>query len=174
MEEIWKDIPGYEGLYQASNLGNIKSLWFYSNMQKKRYKREKILKQKKDKYNSYRVELWNNKEHKTWLVHRLIGITFLGIPEENMTINHKDGNRLNNKVNNLEWLSLADNIRHAFRTNLMSYQKHTYVIDKKTMILKNFNSMSKASEYINHNSGYISGEIIKGRTENDKYIWGVY
>lgn len=174
MEEIWKDIPGYEGLYQASNLGNIKSLWFYSNIQKKRYKREKILKKKRDKENNYRVELWNNKEHKTWLVHRLIGITFLGIPEENMTINHKDGNRFNNKINNLEWLSLADNIRHAFRTNLMSYQKHTYVIDKKTMILKNFNSMSKASEYINHNSGYISGEIKKGRTENDKYIWGVY
>lgn len=170
--EIWKDIPGYEGLYQASDLGRIKSLWFYSNYQNKKYKREKILKQKKGKDNCLRVELWNNKKHKTMAVHRIIGMAFLkDTYKKELTINHKDGNRLNNKVENLEWVSLADNIRHGFNKGLYSSQNKTKIIDKKNNKEYIFNSMSKAGQFIGHNEKYISYCISRNKHSNDLYSW---
>ena len=169
--EIWKDIPGYEGYYQASNKGKIKSLLFQNNILNKKYSREKILKQKKDKYNSYRVELWKDGKSKTWLVHRLVGITFLGIPKENMTINHKDGNRLNNNVENLEWCTLKENINHGFRTGLYTFQIKTRVKNKKDNTVNEFISMAEASRYIGRNSGYISDKTNKGYYENELYCW---
>ncbi len=116
MEEIWKDIPNYEGIYQVSNLGRIKSLYFTSNIYKKKFYKEKILKPKKGKDNNLRIELWKDKRHKTVLLHRLIATTFLeNLIDTNMTVNHKNGNRLDNRVENLEWLSRADNIRYGFQ-----------------------------------------------------------
>lgn len=115
MKEIWKDIKGYEGIYQVSNLGRVKSLYIVSNLYKKKFYKERILKPKKDKNNCLRIELWKNKNHKTVLVHRLVATTFLeDLINTNMTVNHKDGNRLNNRVDNLEWLSREDNIRYGF------------------------------------------------------------
>lgn len=169
--EIWKDIPGYEGLYQASSLGNIKSLKFQCNLTGKKYPREKILKQKIDKWKNKRVELWKNGEHKTWLVHRLIGITFLGIPKEEITINHKDGNRLNNKVENLEWCSIKDNIRHAFRNNLINTQIKVKIINKITGAVIFPSSLSEGSKIIGKNYRYISECLRNGKKENDLYKW---
>lgn len=115
MKEIWKDIKGYEGIYKVSNFGRIKSLYIVSNLYKKKFYKERILKPKKGKDNCLRIELWKNKKHKTILVHRLVATTFLeNLIDTNMTVNHKDGNRLNNKVDNLEWLSRGDNIRYGF------------------------------------------------------------
>lgn len=116
MKEIWKDVPNYEGIYQVSNLGRIKSLYFTSNIYKKKFYKEKILKPKKGKDNNLRIELWKDKKHKTVLLHRLIATTFLeNLIDTNMTVNHKNGNRLDNRVENLEWLSRADNIRYGFQ-----------------------------------------------------------
>lgn len=168
--EIWKDIPGYEGYYQASNKGNIKSMLFQCNLTGKKYPRERVLKQKIDKDKNKRVELWKNGENKTWLVHRLIGITFLGIPKEKMTINHKDGNRLNNNLDNLEWLSLADNIRHGFKTDLYP-QKHVLLTNKITGKKEIMLSMSQASKYIGKKVKYISDAIRNNKQENEIYKW---
>nr|DAZ10845.1 MAG TPA: homing endonuclease [Caudoviricetes sp.] len=116
MKEIWKDVPNYEGIYQVSNLGRIKSLYFTSNIYKKKFYKEKILKPKRGKDNNLRIELWKDKKHKTVLLHRLIATTFLeNLIDTNMTVNHKNGNRLDNRVENLEWLSRADNIRYGFQ-----------------------------------------------------------
>lgn len=172
--EIWKDIPGYEGYYQASNKGRIKSLLFQNNVCNKKYPREKILKEKKSKDNCLRVDLWKNGQHKTWLTYRLVAMAFLGIPKDKKTtVNHKDGNRLNNNIDNLEWLSLADNIRHGFENNLYSHQTKTKVINKHTKEEYIFASMSKASKYIGHGEKYISDKVRKNILENELYKWVV-
>ena len=170
MEEIWKDIPGYEGYYQASNKGKIKSLLFQNNVCNKKYPREKILKAKKSKDNCLRVELWKEGQHKTWLVYRLIAMTFLGIPKDKkLTINHKDGNRLNNNIDNLEWLSLAENIKHGFRTGLYKKCKNITLI--KDGEEYQFNSLSEASTWMGKYKGYLSEKIKKGVFGNEYYRW---
>lgn len=105
MEEIWKDIPGYEGLYQASTYGRIKSLRRYRfNHNKKQIVEERIL--KPGVVNGYlRVALWKDAKQKNILVHRLIALTFISNPNNYKEINHKDETRQNNHVDNLEWCS---------------------------------------------------------------------
>lgn len=113
MKEIWKDIPGYEGLYQISNLGNI-----YINKRKK----EKIKAINKDGY--YYVNLSKNGRKTYYLVHRLVAMTFIdkknykcakndNIDENCLIVNHKDENKLNNNVNNLEWCTNKYNVIYS-------------------------------------------------------------
>jgi hypothetical protein len=108
--EIWKDIEGYEQLYQVSNLGNVKSL---SN---KNNRREKILKPGSKKgYLS--VILHKNRVRKNFLVHRLVAEAFLPNPNNLQTINHKDEDKTNNRVENLEWCSPQYNCNYGTRNN---------------------------------------------------------
>ena len=173
--EVWKDIKGYEGLYQASNLGRIRTLFYQNNIVYKKYYREKILKQKKSKDNSLRVELYKNGKHKTFLVHRLIAFTFYNkdINNHNLTVNHIDGNRLNNNIENLELISLVDNIRHGFITGLYHCQKPIKIINKKNNDDKIYRSMSEASRNINKNVHYISMKIKRGQFENKDFKWEI-
>ena len=170
MQEIWKDIPGYEGYYQASNLGNIKSLLFQNNVFNKKYKREKILKPKKSKDNTLRVELWKDGNNKTWLVHRLVALTYLENGNTNLTVNHKDGNRLNNNLENLEMVTLKENIQHAFRTGLQNQIK-IKITDKVTGTIILPSSLAEGSKIINQSHGYLSNKTKKGKFENDRYKW---
>lgn len=119
MEEVWKDIPGYEGFYQASNEGEIKSLSriVKHNLGGDKILRERILKGYVNKYGYRRVELSKYGISKQYSEHRLIALTFLG--ESDLTVNHIDGNKLNNKIDNLEYLSLEDNIKHAVSIGLI-------------------------------------------------------
>ena len=165
--EIWKDIPDYEGIYQASNLGRIRTVHnkvTHSDRHGIRYWKGRILKPKmqNDYKTGYRVSLWKNKKHRDWLVARLVAITFLGKSE--LTVNHKDGNRLNNNINNLEWLSLADNIRHGFDNGLYPSRKIELLINNRTMI---FNSLSKASLFLKQRNGYISDTLKKNKQIKD-------
>lgn len=159
MKEIWKDIPNYENIYQSSNLGRIRTVSnkvTYTQKHGIRVWKQRILKGRgNNKVTGYRVGLWKNGICKDWLVARLIVITFIGYPTEKAnTVNHKDGNRFNNNIFNLEWLSRGDNVRHAFNTGLMPYKK--IKLYNKSGV-KNFRSMSLASEFIGRNKGYISG-----------------
>lgn len=169
--EIWKDIPNYEGLYQASNLGNIKSLMFQSNIYNKKIPREKILKPKKDKSGCLRVELWKDGKHKTYLTYRLVALTFLGKPEGEMTVNHKDGNRLNNNIDNLEWCTRKENIQHGFRTGLYSCQKEIKIENTKDGGINYFRSLAEASKFIGKYKGYLSEQILKNKYANESYRW---
>lgn len=106
-EEIWKDIPNYEGLYQVSNLGKIKSN--YNN---------KILKPSIDKFGYVRFSATKNKKQKTLRIHRLVKEIFDPISNF-LQVNHKDGNKQNNKLNNLEWCTDSENKIHAYKNGLM-------------------------------------------------------
>ena len=155
--ETWKDIPGYEGLYQASNSGFIRSAEGKTTASARfnmRRWQSRILKGRgNNRRTGSRVVLWKNGEHKDCLVARLVALTFLGSPPAGYTVNHKDGNRLNNCVDNLEWLTLADNIRHGFDTGLYSCQ--TSITLKNDTSTASFRSMSVASKSIGRNKAYI-------------------
>jgi hypothetical protein len=120
-EEIWKDIPGYERLYQASNLGRIKSL---AKMSKNRggvyLRKENFLKPTINNKGYCIVKLYKNegKIKNTIFVHKLISITFISNPKNYLEINHIDGVKTNNCVQNLEWCSRSHNVKETYRLNL--------------------------------------------------------
>lgn len=172
--EVWKDIPGYEGLYQASSEGRIRTCEGKTTSSArfpKRHWKQRILKYRGETYQTgYRVGLWKNGEETDWLVARLIAMTFIRIPNSEDTVNHIDGNRFNNHVENLEWVTLKENIQHAFRTGLMSTQHPTYLIEKKTYKIFSFRSEAEASRFLLRSSGYISNSINKGKRDLGDYM----
>lgn len=117
--EIWKDIKGYEGLYQVSNLGRIKSL-----KRKVRYQNSfKTLKERIKgtfigKQGYLRVELSKNGVNKKYSVHRLVAKSFIENSNESLEINHKNGIKTDNRVENLEWITRSENELHAYKMNL--------------------------------------------------------
>ena len=106
MEEIWKAVPDYEDRYMVSNLGNIKSLYRNGT------KGGEVTKVERRGY--LRVRLWKNKKVRTIGVHRLVAIVFLPNPNNKPQVNHKDGNKKNNHVENLEWVTASENTQHSY------------------------------------------------------------
>jgi hypothetical protein len=116
--EIWKDIIGYEGLYQASNLGRIKSLPKWDGTH---YTKIKILKNRIHSHGYKIVTLCKNKNKKNHLIHRLVLLSFIGF--SNLQCNHKNGKKDDNRLCNLEYCTASENRIHAFKTGL---QKPNY------------------------------------------------
>lgn len=119
IEEIWKDVVGYEGAYQISNLGRVRSLDRKVNCchNSQRLHKGKIIIPFRSRPGYLRIELGTKKPRKHF-VHRLIAKAFINNPENLPFINHKDGNKLNNDVSNLEWCDSLHNNRHAVTTGL--------------------------------------------------------
>lgn len=123
MEEIWKDVNGYSGLYQVSNLGRVRSvdrMITYSDGRNFKYKQKILNWNIGTKSRRCYVHLYQNSKRKGMLIHRLVAIAFLENPLNLPEINHIDGNTLNNQVSNLEWISHLDNMQHGFRTGLIN------------------------------------------------------
>jgi hypothetical protein len=129
MKEIWKEIKDYEGLYQISNLGRVKSLEKKVGFRKRK---EKILKQHFDKDGYVKVYLCKNSKVKFLSVHRLIAQAFIPNPDELPQINHKDENKANNKIENLEWCTCKYNINYGTRTKR---QKETIKNERSNKIV---------------------------------------
>lgn len=117
MKEVWKDIPNYEGLYQVSSLGNARSLNY------NREKRVKELRPYKNNRGYLAITLFHNNKQKGKMIHRLVAEAFIENKQDNAFVNHKDGNKLNNNVENLEWCTPQYNIKEAFRIGLNKPQK---------------------------------------------------
>lgn len=169
MEEIWKDIPKYENLYKISNFGKIKSL-NYNHTNK-----EKILKQNVNSSNYYKITLSKNGERKNYYVHELVAKNFIENKENKKCVNHIDGNKLNNKASNLEWVTYKENTIHAYKNNLMKPPKRKIVqYDKNKNFIKIWNSIIEASrEYKTNPMNIIN--CCKGINKTAKeYIWEYY
>jgi hypothetical protein len=165
MEE-WRDIVNFPG-YQVSDAGRVRSHNKVTSSARfpVRHWKDRVLKPKinpKDRISRY--SLWKDGKEYTVQAHRLVAEAF--IPgDTSLTVNHKDGNRQNNTVDNLEWLSIGDNIRHAFITGLATNQKACRLVDesgRETI----FHSQAEASRYIGRSTGYINAKIMHGGVIN--------
>lgn len=116
---MWCDIKGFEGKYQVSNLGEVKSLkrLLKTSNGKQWYVRERILKQN-DSKGYKKVVLQNKSIKKTIKVHRLVADGFIENPGNKPCVNHKDGDKTNNNITNLEWVTYSENTIHAWKTGL--------------------------------------------------------
>ena len=153
MKEEWRDILNYEGLYQVSNLGRVKSLPKKSG---NRTLEESILSQSIDKGYA-RVSLHKDKVIKNFLVHRLVAYAFLDNPNECTQVNHKDENKLNNNVNNLEWCNAEYNMNYGTRT--LRSSKPVYCVTTN----KFFNKMIEAANFYNIKNVEDIGRACKGK-----------
>ena len=120
VEEItnstWKPIKGYEGLYEVSDKGQVRSL-DRINHRGTKYK-GRILRNRNTPNGYYAVMLSKNGIEKIYTVHRLVATTFIPNPENKEEINHKDGNKKKNILENLEWVTRSENVKHAYKTGL--------------------------------------------------------
>ena len=115
MQEIWKDIRNYEGLYQISNNGNVKSLgrWVNCKNKGKRWQEEKILKPSVEGNGYQRVGLHENGTIKNYFVHRLVAQAFIQNPNNYPQVNHKNEIKDDNRVENLEWCDAKYNVNYG-------------------------------------------------------------
>lgn len=169
--EVWKDIPGYDGIYEASVDGRIRTKegkTTYTERHGIRHWKQRELKQKLTANKKGRIDarvcLWKDGREKTFLVSRLIAMAWVDGYALGLTVNHIDGNPLNNAADNLEWVPLARNIQHGFETGLYSQiQTPTVVVNGDEIIV--FASMSEASRFLGKNSGYIANSLKKRRNQ---------
>jgi hypothetical protein len=161
--EIWKDIKGYEGLYQVSNLGNVKSLKFKNNI---------ILKGGIDSSGYKVVSLRDyNKKQSTKTVHRLVAIAFINNTQNKKCVNHINGIKTDNRIENLEWNTYNENMNHSFRTGLRkiggNHPMAVKMID--TSNGKIFDTLKEAAEYCKLNPSNLI-MMIKGYYKNKTTI----
>src|SRR5690625_5243285 len=156
VREVWKDVSGYDGVYKIINLGRIKSV-DRINGKGARIK-VKVLKIMKNKSGYLTVHLYNGsrKNIKLHYIHRLVAQEFLGDSDE--TVNHKDGVKTNNNVDNLEWVSHSKNIKHAYKKGLMKRTGRVYITKPSgEKIMKN--TYKSCSEYFGFKDGWIQHRV---------------
>ena len=112
MEEIWRDIKGFEGKYMVSNLGRVKSLNYNKTG------KEKIMKGVPDGYGYFQLSLCKEGKVKNCRINRLVAQAFIPNTESKPQVNHIDGDKTNNRVTNLEWTTQEENMRHAYKNGL--------------------------------------------------------
>lgn len=178
MQEIWKPIKDYEGLYEISNLGRVKSLektiYFDTRNQHQKYKgireyKERILKTKPNSCGYQQVTLCKNNKKSQKLVHIMLAEAFIPNLENKPQVNHIDGNKANNDLDNLEWVTNTENLQKASDIGLFSKSKKVNQYDLQGNFIKTFNSIGSAvrESKITNLSMILQGK----RKNNSNYIW---
>ena len=163
--EHWKSIAGYEGLYEVSDIGRVKSL---------KYGKEKILKPGKDRGGYLQVSLCKDGHVKTARIHRLVAEAFIQNPNNLATINHKDEVKTNNAVSNLEWMSMKDNINYGThnKRSAETRSKSVLMFDKSNgELLATFPSICEAERVTGINISHISECCNGNRKSAGGYVW---
>lgn len=156
--EVWKDIPDYEGIYQVSNKGRIKSLArIVGNCKRK----DKIIIPKDNGTDYYKVNLYKNGKHKNHYVHKLVASVFINNESNKPCINHKDYNRKNNNVENLECVTYKENNNYSCCSEHAALKNslRVLVVDLDNNPIKMFASIHQCSRYFNVDASHISGII---------------
>lgn len=179
--EQWRDIPGYEGIYEASESGKIRTregkttrnARFERRVWKQRVLKMKYSRRRGNKNADAHVSLWRDGVQHTCLVARMIALAWCPGYFDGATVNHKDGNSLNNRADNLEWISLGGNIRHGFNTGLYTTQIPCTLTDAFGNV-RMFRSLNAASTFLGRSHGYVSGRINRNyetaySTDGDRY-----
>ena len=174
MLEEWKAVVGYEGLYEISNFGNVKSKY-----KRGAPKKEKYLSQAKTGKGYLCVSLYKNGKAITKKVHRLVAEAFIPNPDNKREVNHIDGDKLNSRVDNLEWVTPKENIEKSWEIGLskklFGEEAPRSRIVNQYDLNGNFIRQWKCIMYIQRELGYLQGNIsscCRGRkTKAYGYIW---
>lgn len=173
-EEIWKDIPGLEGKYQVSNFGNVKSL---PRLRKSKGDclaliQGKLLTPKVNDSGYLTVHLRSDEINKYPTIHRLVAEVFIPNTENKKTVNHIDGNKLNNNLSNLEWSTHAEQMQHASQHNLLEvrgapkfskeFKKEIYEYYQENKV--SIKKLAEIFEVSERTAGRIANEGVKART----------
>ena len=138
--EVWKDIPGYEGKYQISNKGNVKSL---ARNEKYCKRPETMLKPFVCGSGYLEIIFKVKQKRQAKLVHRLVAEAFVSNADGKKEVNHKDGNKLNNDYRNLEWVTPSENINHSYKTlQNKGYSRRVECIETQ----ETFDSLKEAAD----------------------------
>lgn len=172
MIEIWKEIEGYEGLYEVSNLGRVKSLG--NNKSRK----EKVLKPGNNGRGYIQVYLHKNGQKEKLFVHRLVAQAFIPNTQNLPEVNHKDEDKTNNCVDNLEWVSSRENTNYGTR-NLRVAEKLTNGICSKPVLqfaldgtfVCEWPSLSEIWRQLKFNLGNICQCCLGNRKSAHGFIW---
>lgn len=176
--EVWKDATGFEGIYQVSNFGRIKKIrtWRGNKYKNKYINCETIL--KGSIQNNGYISISYRGKH--YLLHRIIATTFIPNPKNKPQVNHKDGNKLNNSVNNLEWVTNKENAAHARKHGLLTARDKISAIknSKKVrqlsldgQLIKEWSSASVASRTLGIDSSAIRKCCRHQRNKCGGYMW---
>lgn len=161
--EEWKDIPDYEGLYQVSNYGRVKSL---------KYGKERIMKQRKRKDGYLLVCLYKDGVIKSFTVHRLVASAFIPNPNNLPQVNHKDENKENNCAKNLEWCDRKYNINYGTRNERVAKAKSKQVFqyDKDLNLIKIWDSTNECGRN-GFDQGHVTSCCNGERKHHKKFLW---
>lgn len=165
MAEQWRDIPGYEGRYQVSDLGNVRSLDRVVFQRSKfgqligRNFKGKLLRQQQCSNGYIEVHLGANNQK---LVHRLVALAFIE-GDQSLQVNHKNGNRRDNRVENLEWATCSENHCHSYRNlNRKQHALTKTVIVSRGIDRKVFSSGMRAASFLGVRPGSVASAAIRG------------
>lgn len=187
--EVWKPVVGYEELYEVSNVGRIKSIGIRPTEQTplwqiKLLKKSKINSQSLNKWGYLGVSLYKNGLCKRFQVHRLVAMAFIPNPENKPQVNHVNGVKTDNVLDNLEWNTHSENLKHAFRIGLKKptltglgrrnnlHYKSTPILQKtlEGVIVREFPSISEAHRYFGKQTN-IPAALSGKQTQSCGYKW---
>ena len=148
MKEIWKQIDIFEGEFYVSNFGRVKNI-----------STGNIIKGDVNNFGYHRVTMWNKGQKYRKFRHRLVAEYFIPNPENKRFVNHKNGDKKDNKVSNLEWVTQSENEKHAFKYGLKQKTNKPFEVEFKCGKIIKFDTQKQAGKFFNVSTSTIGGWI---------------